>query len=72
MSKIKLNAIATQALLDNDFQAAILDGRHQEKLGSFRLNDEEAQAVMAIDAMDVDQFIRRIGNLMKPAQQAFA
>lgn len=68
MSKIKLNAIATQALLDNDFQAAILNGQHQEKLGAFQLNDEEAHAVMAIDAMDIDQFIRRLGNLMKPAQ----
>jgi hypothetical protein len=68
MSKIKLNAIATQALLDNDFQAAILNGRHQEKLGAFQLNDEEVHAVMAIDAMDIDQFIRRLGNLMKPAQ----
>jgi hypothetical protein len=68
MSKIKLNAIATQALLDNDFQAAILNGRHQEKLSAFQLNDEEAHAVMAIDAMDIDQFIRRLGNLMKPAQ----
>ena len=68
MSKIKLNAIATQALLDNDFQAAILNGRHQEKLSAFQMNDEEAHAVMAIDAMDIDQFIRRLGNLMKPAQ----
>lgn len=68
MSKIKLNAIAAQALLDNEFQAAILDGSHKDKLGAFHLNDEEAKAVMAIDAMDIDQFIRRIGNLMQPVQ----
>jgi hypothetical protein len=68
MSKIKLNAIATQALLDEEFKAAIQSGRHKEKLSAFQLNDEEAQAVMSIDAMDVDQFIRRLSYLMQPAQ----
>lgn len=68
MSKIKLNAIATQALLDEEFKAAIQSGQHKEKLSAFQLNDEEVQAVMSIDAMDVDQFIRRLGNLMQPAQ----
>ena len=68
MSKIKLNGIATQALLDNEFQAAVLNGSHKHKLAAFHLNDEEAKAVMAINAMDIDQFIRSIGNLMKPVQ----
>ncbi|MDA1330000.1 MAG: hypothetical protein O3B43_02905 [Chloroflexi bacterium] len=68
MSKIKLNAIATQALLDNEFKAAIQSGRHQEKLSAFQLNDEETKAVMSIEAIDVDQFIRRLSNLMQPAQ----
>ncbi len=67
MSKIKLNAIAAQALLDNDFQAAILDGHYQEKLGSFQLNAEETAAVMSINALNVDQFIRSLSSLMQSA-----
>ncbi len=67
MSKIKLNAIAAQALLDNDFQAAILNGRYQEKLGSFQLNEEETAAVMSINALNVDQFVRSLGSLLQSA-----
>lgn len=67
MSKIKLNAIAAQALLDNDFQAAILNGRYKEKLGSFQLNEEETAAVMSINALNVDQFVRSLGSLLQSA-----
>ena len=67
MSKIKLNAIAAQALLDNDFQAAILNGQYQEKLGSFQLNEEETAAVMSINALNVDQFVRSLGSLLQSA-----
>lgn len=69
MSKLKLNAIAAQALLDKEFKAALLSGRGQEKLGAFQLNDEEMRAVTSIKAMDLDQFMRRLGSLiqMSPA-----
>lgn len=67
MSKLKLNAIATQALLDQDFKAAVLSGRLQEKLGAFHLNEEELRAVTAIQAMDLDQFMRRLGTLIQAA-----
>jgi hypothetical protein len=67
MSKLKLNAIATQALLDNEFQAAILNGQVQDRLGVFQLNDEEVKAVMSIQAMDLDQFIRHLSGLIQPS-----
>lgn len=67
MSKMKLNAIAAQALLDNEFKAGLLNGKRREKLSTFGLNDEEIQAIMSIEAMDLDQFIRRLGNLMRPS-----
>ena len=70
MSKLKLNAIATQALLDNEFKAAILNGQVQERLGAFQLNDEEVQAVMSIQAMDLDQFIRHLSGLIQPSSAA--
>ena len=68
MSKLKLNAIATQALLDNEFQAAILNGQVQDRLGAFQLSDQEVQAVMSIQAMDLDQFIRHLSGLIQPTQ----
>ena len=67
MSKLKLNAIAAQALLDKEFKAALLSGRGQEKLGAFQLNDEEMRAVTSIHAMDLDQFMRRLGSLIQMA-----
>ncbi len=67
MSKLKLNAIAAQALLDNEFKAAILNGKVQERLGAFHLNEEEKKAVMSIQAMDLDQFIRHLSGLIQPA-----
>jgi len=67
MSKLKLNAIATQALLDNEFKAAMLNGQLQERLGAFQLNDKEVQAVMSIQAMDLDQFIRHLNGLIQPS-----
>lgn len=67
MSKMKLNAIAAQALLDEDFKSALLNGKRRERLNAFELNEEEIQAIMSIEAMDLDQFIRRLGNLMRPA-----
>lgn len=67
MSKMKLNAIAAQALLDEDFKSALLNGKRRENLRAFELNEEEIQAIMSIEAMDLDQFIRRLGLLMRPA-----
>jgi hypothetical protein len=67
MSKLKLNAIATQALLDNEFQAALLNGQVQDRLSAFQLNDDEVKAVMSIQAMDLDQFIRHLSGLIQPS-----
>lgn len=66
MSKLKLNAIATQALLDNEFKAALLTGQVKDHLRAFELNDEEVAAVMSIQAMDLDQFIRHLSGLIQP------
>ncbi len=70
MSKLKLNAIATQALLDNEFKAALLNGKVQDRLSAFQLNDEEVAAVMSIQAMDLDQFIRHLSGLIQPSVAA--
>jgi hypothetical protein len=53
--------------LDQDFKAAVLSGRVQEKLGAFQLNEEEMRAVSSIQAIDLDQFMRRLGSLIQTA-----
>jgi hypothetical protein len=70
MFKVRLNAIAAKALVDHDFQAAILNGQRKEKLGEFNLDPQQIEAVMAIEAKDVDQFIRSLGKLLPRASLA--
>ena len=67
MSTLQLNAIATRALLDDEFQAAILNGHRRQRLSEFSLSKDEIEAVMSIQANDVDQFIRNLGKLMHNA-----
>ena len=71
MFKTNINAIAAKALLDNEFKAAILNGHRKEKLNEFSLNDSQIEAVMAIKADNLDQFIRRLGTLIQQPSMAF-
>lgn len=71
MFKTNINAIAAKALLDNEFKAAILNGHRKEKLNEFDLNDTQIEAVMAIKADNLDQFIRRLGTLIQQPSMAF-
>ena len=60
MSQLHLNAIVTQALLDDEFQAAILNGPRRARLAAFDLTEQEREAVLAMPAHDLDGFIRQI------------
>jgi len=70
MSKLALNAIATRALLDNEFRAAILNGHRKERISDFNLSVEDFNAVMSIEAADVGQFVRRLGRYMQTSRAA--
>ena len=63
MSHYQLNAIVTQALLDDEFRAAILNGQRCARLAAFDLTEQEREAVLAIPAHDLDGFIRQIEPL---------
>lgn len=65
MFKTEINAIATRALLDGKFEAAILNGQRKKKLGEFDLDDNQVDTVLAIDASNLDQFIHKLGDLIK-------
>ena len=67
MLKTQLNAIATRALLEKDFSAAILNGQRKEKIVEFDLDEKEINAVLKIEAVDLDQFIRKLGKLISNA-----
>jgi hypothetical protein len=60
MSQLHLNAIVTQALLDDDFRAGILNGQRCARLAAFDLTEQEREAVLAIPAHDLDGFIRQV------------
>lgn len=64
MTTLKLNAIVTKALVDRDFQAAILNGRRKECLVNFGLSDDEIKAVLSVQASSLDQFIKQINTLL--------
>lgn len=64
MTTLKLNAIVTKALIDRDFQAAILNGRRKECLMNFGLSDDEVKAVLSVQASSLDQFIKQINTLL--------
>ena len=68
MSKLQLNAIATRAMLDNEFRVEVLNGKRKQRLSEFDLTKDEFDAVMAIDAHDLDQFIVNLRNLMHSSQ----
>ncbi len=65
MLKTSINAIAAQALIDNKFEVAILNGQRKEKLHKFNLSEKQIEAVMAIEADNLDQFIRSLGKLIQ-------
>jgi hypothetical protein len=65
MTKSELNAIATTALLDKEFKAAILNGKRREKLSQFSLPDDVVVDVMAIDANNLHQFIYQLNEIVK-------
>jgi hypothetical protein len=64
MYKENLNAIATRALLDDEFEAAILNGHRREKLREFDLSENQIEELMAIRASDLDEFIHHLVKLM--------
>jgi hypothetical protein len=64
MSRFNLNAIATKALLDHEFQVDILNGHRRERLKEFELSDDEKRVVLSIEAKNVDQFVTRLGTWM--------
>lgn len=72
MSALHLNAIVTRALIDPEFRAAVLNGQRRTRLTPFDLTDQERAAVLAIEARDLDQFIRQVEAWMQTSERPAA
>jgi hypothetical protein len=64
MTKVAVNAIATRALVDKDFEAAILNGHRQELLQEFQLPEKVFNAIMCIKGDDLQNFIFQLNDLV--------
>ena len=64
MTKIIVNAIATRALVDKDFEAAILNGHRQELLQEFPLPEKVFNAIMCIQGDNLQHFIFQLNDLV--------
>ena len=64
MTKIEINALATKALTDRNFEAAILHGQRLEQLQEFQLPVGVLDAIMQIKGENLQQFIFQLNDLV--------
>jgi len=64
MTKIEINALATKALTDRNFEAAILNGQRLERLKEFQLPVGVLDAIMQIKGENLQQFIFQLNDLV--------
>ena len=64
MTKLQINALATKALTDRNFEKAILNGSRYEKLKEFKLPVGVQEAIMEIKGENIQQFIYQLNDLV--------
>ena len=67
-SKAHLNAIATRALIDEDFKAAILNGERYQKLQEYPLPESVQREVLNLDAGNISQFIFGLYGIIRSSK----
>ena len=65
MPNFQINALVTRALLDDRFQADILNGHRRERLNEFKLTSQERDGLIGITASNVDEFIRAVDDQLQ-------
>jgi translation initiation factor RLI1 len=65
ITRLEINAIATRALVDKEFEAAILNGQRKERLQEFRLPESVANNIMQFRGENLQQFIYQLYNLVE-------
>jgi len=66
MSTLTLNALVTKALLDDKFQADILNGHRADRINEFDLSRDEKETILAIKADNLKQFVHQVSRWMEP------
>lgn len=66
-SKAHLNAIATRALIDEEFKAGVLNGKRSQKIQEYPLPELVQREVMNIRAKNVGQFIQGLYAIIDQA-----
>ena len=64
MTRLEINALATRALIDRDFEVAILNGQRYERLQEFQLPNVVVDAIMQIKGENLQQFIYQLNDLV--------
>ncbi|HKZ43935.1 MAG TPA: hypothetical protein VJZ78_02745 [Anaerolineales bacterium] len=64
MTKLQINALATKALTDRKFEAAILNGQRYEQLRQFQFPVGVLNAIMQIKGENLQQFIYQLNDLV--------
>ncbi len=67
-SKANLNAIATRALIDEEFKAGILNGERFQKLQEYPLPESVQREVLDLDAGDISQFIVGLHGIIRSSK----
>ena len=68
ISKSHLNAIATRALIDEEFKAGVLNGKRSQKIQEYPLPEPVQKEIMRIQAEDVRQFIFGLQAIIEQTQ----
>ena len=63
MGSYQINAIITQALVDPDFQKAILNGQRRERLQDFKLAPDLVDTIMSFKGDSIRQLIFQLNDL---------
>ncbi len=68
MSAQSLQAIIGNALIDDDFRKALLNGSRRRVLQSFELTGEEVEAIMKLPGDSLEQFAGELHELLLQSQ----
>lgn len=63
----EIHALATRAIVDNEFRSALLNGQRREKLREFSLSVGAVDEILKIQATTLQDFIEHLCVLTEPS-----
>lgn len=65
MSKLVLNALVMQALVDDGFRQDLLNGRRAQRLAEFPLAEQEQALLLSLSAPSLEVFAAQVEHLLR-------